>query len=401
MDRTRWLALLVFAGCIAFAVSFSVGKSTNARKPARSVAAQREGKKPEDDDLHTLVASLEDYRAALAEKDREVEELRAQIDELRAQLALSVTPEDYDEYREWVTDREQRERSKESEQRIRELTRKIFQRKDRVLREQALDELAALLQSSNPEDILLGLDTLPSLREINLDPQRFKPQVLAALEHRDPLVRNHALGRLWSILPKEEILEWAIVLSKDPSADVRSNAAVRLAEFVSSDRGDGVVPILRELVREGDKSTKYGILMMSWNSRDVFPDVEDVLIELARDDPTGNPLGWFGYEGPLSEKVVRAFVELYDEGRAGRTSVRWTQYQLSEDAKPVAIDFCLHLLSDGIEPAHRREALRGLEKIGDPSVIPELQQIVNSPDAEGIEDELAETIEHLQNAGRQ
>jgi hypothetical protein len=52
---------------------------------------------------------------------------------------------------------------------------------------------------------------------------------------------------------------------------------------------------------------------------------------------------------------------------------------------------------DGLVNRYRRDALQCLQKMGDPSVIPQLDEILRSPDAERIEEELAQTIEHLQN----
>lgn len=402
VDRTRWIALLGIAACAAFAVGFSVGKSRIVEKQGQPAAAEKQHNKPRPNDVRTLLATLDKYRETLAERDREVERLRAQVEEFRAQLATSARPGDYDDYGEWVKERESRERRKVIEQRSRDLRKRIFQRKDKVLREQALDELAALLQREDPEDILVGLETLPWLRQINLDQQRFRPQVLAAVEHADAGVRLAALHSLPLMLSSEEILHIAAAMYKDPSPRVRGWCAGCLVDFSGAEHSpsplpsipDGVAPVLRALAQDEDRSVRSGILCLLWNRRDAFPEMEDLLIELAKDDPMGNPLGWFGYEGPLSEKVVQAFVELYDEGRTGRT-VGWTRYGFSDEAKPIAVDFCLRVVREGIEPEERRAALEGLAKVGDPSVILALEEIARSADAEGIEEQLASTLESL------
>jgi len=52
-----------------------------------------------------------------------------------------------------------------------------------------------------------------------------------------------------------------------------------------------------------------------------------------------------------------------------------------------------------VEPWERQQVLRKLQEIADPSVIPELEAIARSPDAEGIENGLAETIEQIRKKG--
>ena len=69
---------------------------------------------------------------------------------------------------------------------------------------------------------------------------------------------------------------------------------------------------------------------------------------------------------------------------------------LSDEARPIVRDIYLRVVRDSLWNGTRREALRGLQRMVDPSVISELQEIANSPDAEVIEAELAKTIAHLQ-----
>ena len=61
----------------------------------------------------------------------------------------------------------------------------------------------------------------------------------------------------------------------------------------------------------------------------------------------------------------------------------------------------LRVVRESLSNGRRWQALKGLRELGDPWVIPALDEIARSPDAEGIEEELAKTIEQLQNVGTQ
>ena len=68
----------------------------------------------------------------------------------------------------------------------------------------------------------------------------------------------------------------------------------------------------------------------------------------------------------------------------------------------MASGFCLGIVRDGLSYYHRSRALDGLRRIGDIWALPELEEIAHSDDAEGIEEQLARTIEHLrQQVGEQ
>jgi hypothetical protein len=56
---------------------------------------------------------------------------------------------------------------------------------------------------------------------------------------------------------------------------------------------------------------------------------------------------------------------------------------------------------ESVEPWERQEVLRKPQELGDPSVIPELEAIARSPDAEGVENYLAETIEQIRKRSSQ
>ena len=105
---------------------------------------------------------------------------------------------------------------------------------------------------------------------------------------------------------------------------------------------------------------------------------------------------WLTRRENISARVARRLVEMYDEGQTGYDSIDWTRRRLSDEAKPIVVDFCLRVVRDSVEPSERWRALYGLSIIEDVSVITDLQEIARSLDAEGIEDHLRRTIEYLQ-----
>ncbi len=388
--------ILIAAAGAVFAVGFSLGKSGKVEKPDRSVGAREAGSKTGSDDVPSLVASLDKYREALAEKDREVEELRAQIEEFRAQLAMSVTSSDYGEYAEWVKEWENRRRSKAFFERKNELEKKILQRKDKALRERSLQELADLLNSVNVDDVTLGLVTLGSLPKAMIDQERFKPLVFAALNHEDQQVRRNALHTLRSVTSYEEGREMFVHLSKEPWPEMRQWAAFGIRGYSGDERAGEAIALLRELLQDQDERVRSVAIRELWDKKDEFPELEDMAVERARREGSG--ASWrrdLTGRGTVTAKVARRLSEVYEPGETGRNAVTWVQEELADDAKPVAIDFCLRVVRDGMRWDERWEALAGLQKIGDASLIPQLEAIANSHDAEGIEDGLQRAIENL------
>ena len=72
---------------------------------------------------------------------------------------------------------------------------------------------------------------------------------------------------------------------------------------------------------------------------------------------------------------------------------------LSDDARAIFSDLCLRTLKESISPWTRLQALETLKLTGDDWALSELEEIALGPDAEGIEDLIAATIEHLRQKG--
>jgi hypothetical protein len=99
--------------------------------------------------------------------------------------------------------------------------------------------------------------------------------------------------------------------------------------------------------------------------------------------------------------MAERLIEMHAEGRSSYDILYYAPRNVSEEARPIITNFCLRLVRESVEPWERQETLRELQEIADPSVIPELEAIARSPDAERIENHLAETVEQIRRRATQ
>jgi hypothetical protein len=360
-----------------------------------------------------LAAQLDELRGAIGEEDREIHGLRDELDALRRQLPTPLSPEMEKELKRRLEWRKRKDAEKPWSEKRTALRKKILQRKDKALREEGLTELLALLQGEDRDDQEMAFGILSGLRSVKCDKEKFKPYVLAALSCENPSLRHAAVRCVEAVCSHDEKIEIAVRMVKDPDLEIRSWAALELSwPWTDQKYKDAAMPALRSLLEEGSRSTKWTVLERLYGSAER---VDDVVVKL---------MGTPGLEGALvtslqrrrtiTEAIVGRLAQMYEEGTSDEKILRFLdpgrihlgdpndprKHQghpcLAEDARPIVRDIYLGIVRDGLWKGRRRQALEGLRKMGDPWVIPELQEIANSPDAEGIEEELARTIEHLQ-----
>jgi hypothetical protein len=352
--------------------------------------------------VRVLLDSLEDYRQALAEREKEVGELQEQLAEVSEKLPPPLSPEEEKKRKEQEEKQKRNERRQARYEKSKELRTKILQRKDKLMRALGLEELAGLLQSEEVEDTLLGLTTLQRLYGINFDKERFKSHVLTALNHEDAEVRCAGLNCLYTVSPTEEVLDMVLPMAKDPAPEVRRWVAGRIGWMGREDRKEEVTSLLRELLQDEDKTVKQQAFEALSRRPELAGEIEGLAIEMSRDkERAGEMWHWLGRRDTISVKVAQRLVEMYEEGRTGYYGLEWPHRRLADEAKPIAIDFCLRIVRDSIEHHERWRALDGLSRIGDVSVLADLEEISRSNDAEGIEDQLARTMEYLQRRARE
>ncbi len=212
MSKTGFAGLLIAALYAGFVVGKTVSKSEKGPVLSGEATKKHRGTSREDDRVHGLRSINDNLLNNLAEKERRISELENELKRLGEQSASALSSEE-----EKVRTMRRAAALKKGD----ELRCDILQRKDKVLREQAFAELAALLRSGRPEDILLGLATLGRLggldsdkpQDPNLcsktlrslwgfDKESFKALVLATFDNRDAEVRQAALKCLRLSAPK-------------------------------------------------------------------------------------------------------------------------------------------------------------------------------------------------------
>lgn len=406
MNRTGWIAVAATGVCAAFVIGATVAKS---RKPeAVSVAPSTEIKdKGADAERVTgLRADLEKYRLELAGKENEVQELREELADAIQRIPPPLTSEEeakQREFDEWKERGERSERLTNLYEKANEFRKKILQRKDPFLRQQGLLELEALVKSDNKEDMLLGLTALSRLGDFNLNKETFKPYALTALKDEDVEVRKAAFNSLYAVCPQEEQLDIVLSTLRDPSPEMRLEAVVRSAWTGGGERREEVASTLKALLQDEDKSVKKQVLDGLWRQHfayDYGAEIEQSVIELSRDPELADAAWeWMHRRGPVSAPMAERLIEMHGERRSAYDILYYARRNLSEEARPIITNFCVQLVRESIEPWERQEVLRKLQELADPSVIPELEAIARSPDAEGIENHLAETIEQIRKKG--
>jgi len=410
VNKTGWIALVIVGTCVGLVVGAMVRTPRKPDSQVREPPASAQDERRESGGNRVLVASLEKYRKALAEREKEVGELQAELAEVKAKLPPPLSPEEEEKKKEEEELRGWYERSRSRRESSAELRGKILQRRDRVLRAEALDEVAALLQSEDREELMLGLAVLSGLGRVNFDRERFKPAIQAAMEHQDNEVWWSAMLCAHSIIPRTERIQSSASMAKDPVSAIRWLAAEDLGWGFGwrPEQKEAVVSALRSLL----KDPHYGVRWQAMNGLSQIPEladeVDDMAIEMSRSrEQATRMMDWLSDRETISGKVARRLVEMCDEGqksdRYGEPfyPVGWIYHQLSDDAKPMAIDLCFRILRDSISFDERSQAGRGLGRIGDVSVLPRLEEIARGDDAEGIEGELQEAITQVRRRANQ
>ncbi len=407
MNKTTWIGLLVVGMAAAFAGGLAIGKGKRVEQPARHEAPKVEIEKPRGRDDSVLIASLERFRKALGDREKEVGELKAELDEVRAKLPPALASEEDSELKKWEERRKERERQRTLEEKSKPLKDKILQRKDKALRAEGLDELAGLLLADDREKSLLGLEVLRSIGSIKCDKERFEPYALKALNNADGEVRRSALRCLGVLFTPEQRADLLIPMAKDQSPEVRRMVAESLSSIHVENRSEEIVSALRPLLKDDDWRVRGRAMDGLWSRGGPTEELEEVALELAK-RPTGwedeqefaYGIYWLSVKATQSAKLAQRLVEMHDERHDVPNFMFWlwlynNASNLSSDVKPIATQFCTRLLKESADPDERSAALQILPRLGGVSVLPQLEEIAGSPDAEGIEERLTEMIEGL------
>lgn len=408
MSKTGWIVLLVVGTCGGFVIGATVAKSGKPEivRP-RTPDMESEELKAERDRVRVLLARLKRYSNVLAESENAISELEAELAAVRAKLPPLLSPEGetMKTGKEEVMGMHERWRSRR--EKSKELRHKILQRKDMALRARGLDEVAALLESDDREQVMLGLTVLSGLKGITWDKERFKPAILEALSHQDTEVRWSALN--CSLAMEEAPVPLLSSVVNDPFGEIRRLAAERLTYECYKHREqveDVVVSSLRPLLKDPDLAVRTQAMNGLSHIPQCATEVDDMAIEMSRNpDESAAMLSWLNASQTKSREVAERLVEMYEEGQrmdwygGDYYPVSWTRGNLADEVRPIGVDLCLRILRESVKPLERSEALKGLSNLADMSVVAQLEEMARSEDSEGIEEELARTIKDLKQKG--
>ncbi len=397
MRKIGWMAVILAGAVAGYVLGASVGKGRKPETLSQEAVGDGEKRDIPADQVPVLHARLDRVRNAIDEEDQRIGDLTAKLEEVRGKLSVPIEPEEDRRKKEEEERRKLRERRQARYEDTKGLRRKIIQRKDKALRAEGLMELTALLGSDDPEQLLLGLATVPRLRGINLDMETFVPHVFAALGHEDAEVRYEALRCVYSVCSREEQLEVMLSMLEDPSSEVRGHAISRLRWLGGTERDERIPSTLRAVLQDEDPYVRrraVGAL-----SDDDLREMEDLVVELTRDPEMSGFVYSLMQRRNLGTKLVHRLVEMFEEDEGDFPAVvaihQFLPHWVSDETRPVLFDFCLRVVRDDLDAWSRSLALDALRNMGDASIIPQLEEIARGPDAEGIEDQLVAIIENL------
>ncbi len=416
MGKTAWITAFGAGVCLAFAIGVAVGKGRKAEPVSLQPAMESRKKEGESDRVRALLASLENFRKALAEKEERVGELEAELAEVRAQLPAPLSPEEKEKQRQQEETRKQRERELALFSKARDLRRKIVQRKDKALRQAGAAELVKLIESADPEDQLLGLTTLFYLDGMKVGAERFRPQIFAAIQSQSPELRHAAVSCLSQAYPPEESFEMLLGMVHDPSPEVRDSAAFNLASICGEDPMEEVEGVLTSLLRDSDETVRRTSLIAlsgmygHYDEAQKAEKMESLAAELAADPQrAGEVLGWWEARYKLGPENTARLSEMLLSGDilvfGGEDS--FSERTLNElfgsplianegEFQPFISRVTLRVLKDSRDDELRRRALRMVRDSENRSLVPQLEEIAGSPNSAKIREDLAKTIEYLQ-----
>lgn len=407
MKKAARTALWVGNLCVVFAIGWSVSTARSRQVPSRRPASPPEAEELTAQDISALQSSLNSFTRVLAEKERRIPELEAELAELRAKLPPPLSSMEKEWRKEWE-ERYMRQKRYVEEGGLElyegqhELQKRIHQRRDKALRAKGLEDLAALMESNSAADVLRGLRIFGSIDFEAIGEERgaHKPQLLGALKDYDAEVRKTALEYLAGMFSKADAFELALNMLDDPSPEVRLSVRRQLMYSSGAERNEHVAAALKDLLRDENDDVRRGaVWQVSRLGRDGYDysgEVEDLLIAASRDsDVAGEVLALWRDQETLSEKVTERVVEILNAPYDEEKMEVLLKAPRCEALRTQAIQAYMRILTECLDLRTCQQALQELLWFRDTSLIGQLEEIAGSFHAEGIERELAHTIQSL------
>jgi len=431
MNKTLWIVLIVTAACAGFVVGKMLPKGGKTEVVSGKRAVEARGEDGESHRLGEPLDAIEKLRKELTEKEREIRRLEAQLAQVEVEAVGSPDADELERYREWVERQKESERREALYEKARAFRKKV---KDDESREEALAELTALVASDKPDDKLLGLMGLFHLDGLQFDKEKFKPQVLAALQHEQGDVRHAALNCLSMVAPDEEAFNIVVGMSGDNSPDVRASAAFHLG-FIAKEWGVAGEPnpespsedpmetqlrgqveeVLTSLLGDEDESVRRRafVAMTEMCERHGGPEkaekVNEWVTRLSTDSERADDiLRWWERRTDISAEDAHRFFQIliegdfafmgskgYGERGLGVLLPSVSFLEPMDPAPPLVSQLCFRLLREGTDDGLRLRALDVVRESRDASALSQLEEIAQSERSESVRKKLEKTIEDL------
>ncbi|MDP2897596.1 MAG: HEAT repeat domain-containing protein [bacterium] len=418
MSNKGWIAPLVAGLCLGIAV----GTATSSRKKPRPERRQQEPKTEPGENksnrVRTPVSSLGKLARALAESQKRIAELEAELAEVKGQLPLPANPEEEERKKEEDEKRKRAERSEALFQKAKALRGEIVQRSDGRLREKRLEELSRLVESGDPDNLLLGLTTLFHLDGMDVGAERFKPQILTARQSESAEVRRAAANCLSSVWDKDEGIDLLLGMVRDSSPEIRGSVAFHLGSLAEKERAEEMEVVLTSLLKDEDEMVRrrallalsevYGFQESDERAKRTESLVSDMLSDPRKAEEV---MGWWDRRTMFSpqdaqrlgQMLLDTDFELFRDGEGYSDRVLREIFQSpiigdGEEPRAVVFQLCLKVLNGRYDDSLQLRALTVFRDSRDRDCVPVLEEVARSG-AVGVPEALAETIGYLQAGG--
>ncbi len=409
MGKPASISLWALSACTAFLIGATVGRTRPQTTPDHAPSSPMPGESASPK-IPFLQHSYGNLTASLAEKEEELHSLEAKLADFHVNLA-PLSPKEKEWRKEWEASHFRQERyAGEGGRAIyegqHELQRKIHQRRDQELRSQGLEELATLIESDDMEAVLRGMRIFRSIDfdAMGVEKARYKPPILSALNRDEPEARKSALECLSGLCSKQETFNLALTMLDDPAEEVRHEARFRLIEASGGEPNEYVAIALKDLLQDEDNEVRkravWRISSLRREGYDYGDEMEDLSIEMSRDtEVAGEVLDLWRDRETLSDRATGRIVDILNAPYDEENMDVLLKAPKCEALRPHTCQAYLRILTECLNVQTRRQALQELVWLRDKSVIPQLEEIAGSYDAEGIEENLKRTIESLKKHG--
>ncbi|MGF1571442.1 MAG: HEAT repeat domain-containing protein [Sumerlaeia bacterium] len=263
-----------------------------------------------------------------------------------------------------------------------ELVESVLQRNDEYARENALEQIAALLaEQSSDEDKKKGLSTLGGILTAKFTRTPFRSIVLPLLKSKDEEVRALALDCIAGLETPDSELANIATLVDDQSERVRSRLANALIQIDQGKNPEIVIPVLSKLLNDEDYSTQERTVNAMWGQYS-SEEFDTLLVDLSFHEGLGDSVIYHCLSTMKTKgvKVCKRLIEVLDDpdwNNSGRAA--WgLGYGVQKDAYTIVELGLLKALPQETNHYTRKQMFRALQNVASENSREYLEKVVNS-----------------------